>query len=90
MGFLLQQHVTGIETIVGPEDGKPGLALARNDRPVDRARAAIFRQERGMVLDRAPGRNVEKFRRHEQRHESHHLQVGLERPKLVPDFRLAV
>jgi hypothetical protein len=43
-----------------------------------------------MVLDRALGRDVEKFFRHEQRDEGHHLQVGFERLELGPDFGLAV
>src|SRR4051812_1682787 len=43
-----------------------------------------------MVLDRALGRNVEKFFRHEQRDEGHDLQVGLERLELGPDLGLAV
>ena len=36
--LLLDQHVAGIETVVGPEDRQPGLLLALDDRPVDRAR----------------------------------------------------
>ena len=52
--------------------------------------AAIGRQQRGMILDRAVGRDVEEFLRNKQRHERHHLQVGLERAEFLPDFRLAI
>src|SRR5262249_12270484 len=58
--------------------------------PVDRTRSAIFRQQRGMILDRTLGRNVEELLRHEQRDERHHLQVRLECLELRPHFRLAV
>src|SRR5262245_48196322 len=43
-----------------------------------------------MILDRALGRDVEKFLRHEQRDEGHHLQVRLERLELLPYLRPAV
>ena len=43
-----------------------------------------------MILDRAVGRDVQKILRHEQRHEGHHLKVGLERAEFVPHLRLAV
>ena len=52
--------------------------------------AAIGRQQRGMILDRAVGRDVEEVLRHEQRDEGHHLQVGLERLELLPDLRVLV
>ena len=52
--------------------------------------AAIGGQQRGMILDRAVGRDVEEFLRHEQRHERHHLQVRLERAEFLPHLRLAV
>ena len=37
--LLLQQHVAGIEAVVGPEDRQAGFLLALDDRPVDRADA---------------------------------------------------
>src|SRR4051794_16253349 len=43
-----------------------------------------------MVLDRAAGRDVEEFLRHEQRDEGHHLQVGLERFELLPHLWVLV
>ena len=88
--LLLQQHRTGIEAIVGPEDRQSGLGFALDDRPVDRARSAEFRQQGGMVLNRAVGRNVEKLFRHEQGDERHHLQVGLERAEFLPHLGLAI
>jgi hypothetical protein len=90
VSLLLQQHVAGIEPVVGPEDRQPGLVLALDDGPVDRTRSAVFRQKRGMILDRPLGRNVEKFLWHEQRDEGHHLQFRLERPELFPHLGLAV
>ena len=38
--------------------------------------AAIGRQQRRVILDRAVRRDVEEVLRHEQRDERHHLQVG--------------
>ena len=52
--------------------------------------AAIGRQQRRVILDRAVGRDVEEFLRHEQRDEGHHLEVGLERLELLPHLRLAI
>ena len=88
--LLLHEHVAGIEPVVGPEDRQAGFLLAEDDLPVDRAGAAIGRQQRGVILDRAVGRDVEELLRHEQRDEGHDLQVGLERLELVPDFRIFV
>ena len=42
--------------------------------PVDGARAAVFRQQRRMILDRAVLRNLHEFLRHELRH-SHDADV---------------
>ena len=36
------------------------------------------------------GRDVQKFFRHEQRDEGHHLKVGLKGTELLPNFRLAI
>src|SRR2546423_10480932 len=43
-----------------------------------------------MILDRAVGRDVEEILRHEQRDESHHLQIRLERAKLLPHLGFLV
>jgi hypothetical protein len=43
-----------------------------------------------VILDRAARRDVEEFLRHEQRDESHHLQVGLERFELLPHLWVLV
>ena len=43
-----------------------------------------------MVLDRSLGRDREELFRHEQRDESHHLQIRLERLELLPHLGLAV
>ena len=52
--------------------------------------AAMRRQQRRVILDRAVRRDVEEVPRHEQRHEGHDLKVGLERLELLPHLRLAV
>jgi hypothetical protein len=43
-----------------------------------------------MVLNRALGRHVEEFFRHEQGNEGHDLQIRLERLELLPHLGLAV
>src|SRR5262249_29811039 len=43
-----------------------------------------------MILDRTVGRDVEKFFGHKQRHEGHHLKIGLKRFKLGPHFRFFI
>ena len=52
----LEQHVAGVDAAVRPEDGEAGLGLALDDRPVDRAAAAVPRQQRrdGTGWCRAP------------------------------------
>src|SRR5881628_940080 len=44
--FLLQDHGAFVQAICRPEDGQSGFGVAAYDRPVDRARPAIFRQKR--------------------------------------------
>ncbi len=83
--FLLDQDRAGIEAVIGPEDREAGFGAALDDRPVDRRGAAVQRQQRGVILDRAVGRDVEEARGHEQGDERHHLQIGLQRLELVPD-----
>ena len=88
--LFLDQHVAGIESVVRPEDRQAGFALALDDRPVDGARPAISGKQRRMILDRAVGRDVQKIFGNEQRHESHHLQIRLERAEFLPHPRLAI
>src|SRR5262249_4731857 len=47
-------------------------------------------EQRRMILDRTVGRDVEKFFGHKQRHEGHHLKIGLKRFKLGPHFRFFI
>src|SRR5260221_2641718 len=54
--LLLQQHVAGIEAVVGPEDRQSGFGLALDDRPIDGAGATVLWQQRGVILDRAAGK----------------------------------
>jgi hypothetical protein len=76
LGLLLQDHGAFVEAVVGAEDREAGLLVAAGDRPVDRARAAVFRQQRGVVLDRAVLRDVHEFLRRELEHERHDADVG--------------
>src|SRR5467141_821515 len=43
--LLLQDHGAFVQAVGRPEDGQSGFGVAAYDRPVDRARPAIFRQE---------------------------------------------
>ena len=46
-----RKHRAGIERLHDPHDGDAGLAVARDDGPVHRCRAAMPRQQRGMDID---------------------------------------
>src|SRR6185503_17519069 len=59
--FLLQYHRALVQTVGRAEDGEAGLAVAADDRPVDRRRTAILRQQRRVVLDRAALRDVDEI-----------------------------
>src|SRR3546814_3921478 len=75
---LLQDDRTLVEALVRLEDGQAGLLPAHDDRPVDRAWPAVQRQQRGMILDGALGRQVDDRLRHEQGHVGHDAEVRLE------------
>ena len=77
--LLLQQDRPLVEAFVRPEDRKPRLGPAHGDRPVDRRRPAMQRQQRGVVLDGAELGRIEDRLRHEQRHVRHDAQVGVAR-----------
>src|ERR1700683_4885818 len=55
---LLDQYRTGIETLVGPEPGDAGFGVAGTQRPVDRARAAMTREQGRMKADRFVARRI--------------------------------
>src|SRR5262245_17515883 len=88
LDFFLQQDRSGIEPLVGPEEGEPGARVALDDRPVDRARPSMEREQRGMVLDRAARRTVQHFVGHDERDVGHHAQVRLESPEFLPHLGL--
>ena len=56
--LLLQDHRPLVEAVGRAEDRQPGLRLAPDDRPVDRARAAILGQQRRVILDRSALRDA--------------------------------
>src|SRR6266850_2842915 len=76
--FLLQDDRPLVETIVGPENGEPCTRVAADNRPVDRAGAPVFRQERRVVLDRALLRNLHEFLRRELQYVGHDADVGIQ------------
>ena len=49
----MQQHVAGVELFGEAHDGHTGAHFAAQDRPLDRCRAAILRQQRGVNVDAA-------------------------------------
>ncbi len=54
-----KQHRPGIETRLHPHDADTGLAIAGEQRALDRCRPAPAWQQRGMDIDAAKARNVE-------------------------------
>src|SRR5882762_497134 len=87
--FLLQDDRPLVETIVGPENCEPCTRVAADNRPVDRAGAPVFRQERRVVLDRALLRDLHELLRRELQHEGHDPDVGVERAHRVERFLVA-
>src|SRR6267378_3061004 len=87
--FLLQDDRPLVETIVGPENGEPCTRVAADNRPVDRAGAPVFRQERRVVLDRALLRDLHELLRRELQHECHDADVGVERAHRVERLLVA-
>src|SRR3990170_2899556 len=77
-GLLLQHHRAFVEAVGWAEDGEAGLALAADDRPVDRRGPAVLRQQRGVVLDGAALRDVDEILRRELQHERHDAEVDVE------------
>ena len=75
-GFLLKDHSAFVQSIRGAEYGQPRFGIALDDRPVDRARAAILGQQRRMILDRAMLRNGHEFLRSELQHKGHDADIG--------------
>jgi hypothetical protein len=67
-----------VEAVGGPENGEPGARCALDDRPVDRRRPAVFRQQRRMVLDRAMTRDVDEVLRRELQHVRHDAKIDVE------------
>ena len=55
-----------------------GLGIAREDRPLDRRRAAPARQQRGMHVDQSEARNRQQFGREQVTVGDHDAEVGAE------------
>ena len=60
--FVLQQHVAGVHAGVDAHGGEAGNRFAVDDGPVDRGRAAIFRQQGSVKIDPAEFRNGQQAR----------------------------
>src|SRR5882672_5079577 len=76
--FLLQDHRAFVEAVVRPEDREPGLGIAADERPVDRARATVFGQERRVILDHALLRDLHELLRRELQHIGHDADIGIQ------------
>src|SRR3989441_1323012 len=76
--FLLQDHGAFVQAICRPEDGQSGFGVAAYDRPVDRARPAIFRQERRVILDHAFLRDLHELLRRELQYVSHDADISIQ------------
>ncbi len=77
--FLLQDHRALVEPVGRPEDGEPGPRLAADDRPVDRAGAAVRGEQRRVVLDGPEPRDVDEILWRELQHVGHDPDVDLQR-----------
>src|SRR6185437_1711568 len=75
---LLQQYRPLVEAVHRAKDAEPRPLLAEDDRPVDRGRSAILRQQGRVELDRAEARHEAKALRHEVQHISHDGEIDLE------------
>jgi hypothetical protein len=75
---FLQDHRAFVEAVGRAEDRQAGLRVAARDRPVDRRRAAIFRQQRRVKLDRAALRYGDEILRRELQHERHDADLDVE------------
>src|SRR5688572_4704639 len=60
VALLLQHDRPLVETLRGTEYGETRAGVAADDRPVDGRRAAVLRQQRGVVLDRAEARELDQ------------------------------
>src|SRR5713101_2979945 len=74
--FLLQDHGPFVQAIGRPEDGQSGFGVATYDRPVDRARPTVFRQERRVILDHAFLRDLHELLRRELQYVGHDADIG--------------
>ena len=83
-----EDHISGVQLLGHIHDGDAGDAVPIEDRPVDRRRAPVFRQNRGMHVDRAVGRRVQNILRQYPAVSRHHDQ--LRRQLLHEAQRLAV
>ncbi len=57
--LLLEEDIAGIHPFIHPHDRDPGLFLAPDERPVDRRRPPVLRQERRVDVDAAYARSVD-------------------------------
>ncbi|HMO55391.1 MAG TPA: hypothetical protein PJ994_12865, partial [Tepidiformaceae bacterium] len=82
---LLEQDRPGIDPIVRPENRKAGLLRPEDDGPVHRRRAAVQRQQAGVVLDASKAGFFQYAPGDDVRDKRHHAQVDGERaPRILP------
>jgi hypothetical protein len=81
---VLREHRPGIQARVHLHDGDAGLAVARQQRALDRRRAAPARQQRSMNVHGAQARRPERARRQQQAVGGDHHDVGA-RPLQHPE-----
>ncbi|MCW0417171.1 hypothetical protein NB689_002925 [Xanthomonas sacchari] len=88
-GPLRQQHRAGIQARFHLHQAHPGLAVAGLDRALDRRGAAPTRQQRGMHVPAAMGRDRQHRLGQDQPVGHHHDQVRLQRAQRLQGFRRA-
>ena len=71
------QHRPRIETRINPHRRHARTRLAINDRPLNRRRPAVFRQQRSMHIDPAQPRNLKQARRNNLPVSDNHNRIGL-------------
>ena len=89
---LLQEDVAGVQPFVHVHDTDSCLAIAGDDRGLDRCRAAMPRQQRSVKVQAGDRWNLENRARQNLPIRHHDDHFGLERPdffnRLFDSFRL--
>ena len=86
--FFLQQDRSGIDAFIEPENCKSGFTLAVKQRPVNRAAAAMSRQQGRVVTDAAEPRRAEYRRRNNLAYECKNPEVRVQCSDLLVDLSI--